>query len=92
MPRQFLPTSGPTRSRAVQEGENRTVSLTYSRGAWQVYVIIHRDGGQRSDHYQSGTTGADRKAHDVGRAPGGGSDNEGGDGILLQDDVGDGLR
>ena len=80
MPRWFLlksPTPGPTRSRAVQEGENRTVSLTSSRRAWQVYVIIHRDGGQRSDHFQSRTTGADRTAHDGGRARSGGSDNEG---------------
>ena len=60
IPRWFLlksPAPGPTRSRAVQEGENRTVFLTSSRRAWQVYVIIHRDGGQRSDHFQSGTTG-----------------------------------
>ena len=95
MPRRFLlkpPTPGATRSRAVQEGENRTVSLTSSRRTWQVYVIIYRDGGQRSDHFQIGTTGADRIAHDGGRARGGGSDNEGGGGILLQHDVGTGLR
>ena len=52
----------------------------------------HRDGGQRYDHFQSGTTGADHTAHDGGRARGGGSDNEGGGGILLQHDVGVGLR
>ena len=68
------------------------MSLTSSRRALEVYVIIHRDGGQRSDHIQSGTTGADRTAHDGGRARGGGSDNEGGGGILLQHDVGAGLR
>ena len=95
MPRRFQlksPTPGPTRSRAVQEGENRTVSLTSSRRACKVYVIIHRDGGQRSDDFQSGTTGADHTAHDGGRARGGGSDIEGGGGILLQHDVGTGLR
>ena len=47
--------------------------LKSSRRAWQVYVIIHRDGGQRSDHFQSETTGTDRTAHDGGRARGGGS-------------------
>ena len=57
-------------------GENWTVSLTSSRKTWQVYVIIHRDGGQCSDHFQSGTIEADRTAHDGGRARGGGSDNE----------------
>ena len=68
------------------------MSLTSSRRAWQVYVIIHRAGGQCSDHFQSGTTGADRTAHDGDRARGGGSDYEGGGGILLQYDVGAGLR
>ena len=57
--------------------ENPTVSLTSSRMAWQVYVIIHRDGGQRSDNFQSGNTEADRIVHDGGRARGGGSGNEG---------------
>ena len=28
------------------------MSLASSRRAWQVYVIIHRDGGQRSDHFK----------------------------------------
>ena len=54
-------------------------------------VIIHRDGSQRSDHFQGGTTGADRTAHYGGRARDGGSDNEGGGGILLQHDAGAGL-
>ena len=95
MPRRFLlksPIPGPARSRAVQEVENRTVSLTSSRGALQVYVIIHRDDGQRSDHFQSSTTGADRTVHDGGRGRGSGSGNKGGGGILLQRDVGAGLR
>ena len=56
------------------------MSLSSSRRAWQIYVIVYCDGGQRSDHFQSGTTGADRTTHDGGRARGGGSDTEvGGD-------------
>ena len=46
MPRRFLlksPTPGPTRSRAVQEGENRTVSLTFQGGhgrSTSSYIVI----------------------------------------------------
>ena len=48
-----------------------------SRKPWQVDAIIHCDADRRSDHLQSGTTGADRTVHDGGRARGGGSGNEG---------------
>ena len=33
------------------------MSRPLSRRPWQVYAIIHRDVGQRSDHLQSGPTG-----------------------------------
>ena len=78
------PTTEPTRSRAVQEGGESDRVPDIFKVAWEVYVIIHHDGGQRSHQFQSGTTGADRTAHNGGRARGGGSGNEGGGGILLQ--------
>ena len=53
----------------------------------QVHVIIHRAAGPRSDHDQGETAGADHTVHDGGRASGGSSDNEG-CGVLLQNDVG----
>ena len=57
----------------------------------EVYVIIHHAAGQRPDQLQGGTAGADRTRHDGGRANGGSSDNEEGS-ILLQHDLGAGLR
>ena len=58
---------------------------------WLVYAIIHRDGGQRPDQFQGGTARTDRTVHDGGRARGGSYGNEGG-GVLLQHNVGAGLR
>ena len=49
----------------------------------QVHGIIHGDAGQRSDHLQGETAGADRTVHIRGRTHGGSSDNDGG-GVLLQ--------
>ena len=58
---------------------------------YQVYVIIHRDVGQRPDQLQGRTAGADRTVHEGGRAHGSSSDNGGG-GVVLQHDVGAGPR
>ena len=96
---------GAFKSRLVVQGWSQVPGIDYGRPTLlyimsqlgqqsrqrQVYVIIHRDAGQHPDQLQGGTAGANCTVYSRSRARGVSSDNEGGD-VLLQHDVGAGLR
>ena len=89
-------------------GRVHTFPITYKQGGFRLAVFSDANWGIISDNgrstssyivtlanapiiFKSGTAEADRTVHDGGTARGGSSENEGG-GVLLQHDVGIGLR